>query len=232
MNLPVSPPVAPMLAKLVRELPTADGMLYEPKWDGFRCVVFPDADEIELGSRNERPFNRYFPELVENLRSALPERAVVDGEIVIATEHGLEFDLLQMRIHPAASRIEKLAKETPAAFVAFDLLAIGDDDLRAAPLHDRRSRLEGVLVSTEPPVLITPCTTDRATAASWFERFEGAGLDGVMVKRLDAPYTEGERTMEKVKHQRTAECVVAGYRRHKDGRGVGSLLLGLYDDHG
>src|SRR5262249_35143653 len=161
------------------------------------------------------------------LRAALPARCVVDGEIVIATEHGLEFDRLQMRIHPAASRIGKLAKEMPASFVAFDLLAEGDDDLRAAPFRERRARLERVVSSADRTVLVTPATTAGATAASWFERFEGAGLDGVMVKRLDAPYTEGERTMEKVKHQRTADCVVAGYRRHKDGRGVGSLLLGL-----
>jgi len=223
VSLPVSQPVSPMLAKLARALPTTDGFLFEPKWDGFRAIVFRDGDDIELGSRNERPLTRYFPELVESLRSNLPARCVVDGEIVIATDTGLEFDLLSLRIHPAASRIAKLAAETPASFVAFDLLAEGDDDLR--------ERLEHLMADAAPPVLITPATTDRALAEEWFERFEGAGLDGVVAKPLDGAYLEGKRTMQKVKHQRTADCVVGGYREHKDG-GVGSLLLGLFDDAG
>jgi ATP-dependent DNA ligase len=232
MKLPVTPPVSPMLAKLVRELPTGDGMLYEPKWDGFRCIVFRDGDEIELGSRNERPFNRYFPELVEQLQGALPERAVLDGEIVIATEQGLDFDLLQMRIHPAASRVAKLAAETPSSFVAFDLLAEGDDDLRQHPLSERRQRLERMLRRAKPPIHLTPSTADPAIAADWFEQFEGAGLDGVIAKPGAGEYRENERAWFKVKHQRTADCVVAGFRTHKDGDGVGSLLLGLYDDEG
>ncbi len=232
MKLPVKPPVSPMLAKLVRELPTADGLLYEPKWDGFRCIVFRDGDEIELGSRNERPFNRYFPELVESLRSALPERAVVDGEIVIATDHGLNFDLLQMRIHPAASRVNKLAKETPSSFVAFDVLAEDNKDLRKRPFAERRKRLERMLGRAKQPIHITPVTSDPVVAGQWFEQFEGAGLDGVVAKPGAGEYRENERAWFKVKHQRTADCVVAGFRTHKDGDGVGSLLLGLYDDEG
>jgi ATP-dependent DNA ligase len=231
MDLPVMPPVAPMLAKLARELPTGDGWLYEPKWDGFRCVVFRDQDEIELGSRNGRPLNRYFPEILDPLRAALPERAVLDGELVIATPGGLDFDRLSLRIHPAASRVAKLAAETPASFVAFDTLAVAAEDLRAQGFAARRSRLEQI-VADGPLVHRTPATTDRVVAARWFDDFEGAGLDGVVAKALDSPYREGERTMVKVKHQRTADCVVAGYRTHKDGRGVGSLLLGLYDDDG
>ena len=231
MRLPVLPPVSPMLATLARELPDGAGYSYEPKWDGFRCIVFRDGEELELGSRNERPLNRYFPEILDPLRAALPARAVVDGELVIATPHGLDFDLLSLRIHPAASRVAKLAAETPSSFVAFDLLADGDEDLRERPFAERRDRLERV-VSNAPPVHVTPATTDLAVAARWFDEFEGAGLDGVVAKPLDAPYRAGERTMVKVKHQRTADCVVAGYRTHKDGRGVGSLLLGLYDDDG
>jgi ATP-dependent DNA ligase len=232
MKLPASPPISPMLAKLVRELPVDEGMLYEPKWDGFRCIVFRDGDEIELGSRNERPFNRYFPELVDSLRGALPERVVIDGEIVIATDHGLDFDLLQMRIHPAASRVRKLAAETPSSFVAFDLLGEGGDDLREQPLSERRKRLERALRGAKPPIHLTPVTTDPAVAAEWFEKFEGAGLDGVIAKPGAGVYRENERAWFKVKHQRTADCVVAGFRTHKDGDGVGSLLLGLYDDEG
>ncbi|MEX2100566.1 MAG: ATP-dependent DNA ligase [Acidimicrobiia bacterium] len=230
MTLPVTPPVSPMLAKLTRELPVGD-FLYEPKWDGFRAIVFRDGDDVEIGSRNEKPLTRYFPELVETLRANLPERCVVDGEIVIATERGLDFDLLSLRIHPAASRIQKLAEEIPASFVAFDLLADGADDLRALPFADRRARLERALKKAKAPVLVTPATRDPEEAADWFERFEGAGLDGVVAKPLAGEYREGERTMQKVKHQRTADCVVAGYREHKEG-GVGSLLLGLYDDGG
>jgi ATP-dependent DNA ligase len=232
MPLPVTPPVSPMLAKLARELPTTPGLLYEPKWDGFRCIVFRDGDDVELGSRNERPLTRYFPDLLEPVRAALAERAVVDGEIVIMTDHGLDFDLLSLRIHPAKSRVAMLAADTPAAFVAFDLLAEGDDDLRERPLSERRSRLEAVLASTAPPVYLTPTTEDPEVARDWFGRFEGAGLDGVVAKPLDAPYGEGKRTMLKVKHLRTADCVVAGYRWHKSGPIVGSLLLGLYDEEG
>jgi ATP-dependent DNA ligase len=220
-----------MLAKLARELPSnRDGeYLFEPKWDGFRAIVFRDGDEVEIGSRNERPLTRYFPELLDDLRANFPTRCVVDGEIVIATKNGLDFDLLSLRIHPAASRVAKLAEETPSSFVAFDLLAEGDDDLRAKPFRERRDRLEQALAHARPPVLLTPATTDRTRAEEWFERFEGAGLDGVVAKPLDGLYEEGKRTMLKVKHQRTADCAVGGYREHKDG-GVGSLLLGLYDD--
>jgi ATP-dependent DNA ligase len=230
------PPVKPMLAKATKSLPhQADlpaGFLYEPKWDGFRCIVFRDGNEVELGSRNERPLTRYFPELLRPLRDALPEKAVVDGELVIATEHGLDFDLLSQRIHPAESRVKKLAEEIPAAFVAFDLIAEGKEDLRTQPFSERRARLEKMLRSAEPPVRITPATTDISIAEQWFERFEGAGLDGVVAKPLAGEYSEGQRTMAKVKHLRTADCVVAGYRIHKDGKGVGSLLLGLFDDGG
>ena len=232
MNLPVNPPVRPMLAKLVRELPPAGALLYEPKWDGFRCVVFRDGDDVELGSRNERPLNRYFPELLDALRAELPERCVVDGEVVIATPHGLDFDALQLRIHPAASRIRKLAQEMPASFVAFDLLATGDEDLRGVPLEQRRARLESLLAGVGPPVHLTPATRDRDVAKDWFTRFEGAGLDGVVAKPLSGTYRENERVMMKVKHERTADCVVAGFRWHKTGGVVGSLLLGVYDDGG
>jgi len=232
MKLPVMPPVSPMLAKLSRELPTGDGILYEPKWDGFRCIVFRDGDEIELGSRNERPFNRYFPELALALLENLPPRVVLDGEIVIAGDDGLDFDGLQQRIHPAASRVAKLAAETPSSFVAFDILAEGDDDLREQPFSERRARLEHTLASARPPIHLTPATTDPEIAREWFDRFEGAGLDGVLAKPLDGTYRENQRTMFKVKHERTADCVVAGFRWHKDGEGVGSLLLGLYDDDG
>jgi len=229
-RLSVPPPVSPMLAKLARELPTGDGWCYEPKWDGFRCIVFRDGDEVELGSRNERPLTRYFPELVEPLRAALPERAVVDGEIVIMTDRGLDFDVLSNRIHPAASRITKLAAETPAAIVAFDLLAT-DRDRRDEPFAARRVALEAELTPSAT-VHLTPLTHDVEVAADWFDRFEGAGLDGVVAKGTGDPYREGERGWLKVKHQRSADCVVAGFRWHKDGNGVGSLLLGLYDDAG
>ena len=231
MTLPVVPPVAPMLAKLTRELPLEPegGWLYEPKWDGFRCIVFRDHDEVELWSRNGRSLVRYFPEIVAPLRDSLPERAVVDGELVIATPRGLDFDLLSLRIHPAASRVSTLAEATPASFVAFDLLAAGGDDLRGIPFGKRRARLVEELEHAAAPVHVTPATTDARVAADWFDRFEGAGLDGVVAKAVGDPYREGERAMLKVKHQRTADCVVAGYRLHK-GSGVGSLLLGLYDD--
>ncbi|HTZ09038.1 MAG TPA: ATP-dependent DNA ligase [Acidimicrobiales bacterium] len=232
MDLPVNPPVSPMLAKLARTLPTGQDLLYEPKWDGFRCIVFRHGDEVELGSRNERPLTRYFPELLGPLQAQLPQRAVVDGEIVITSPHGLDFDALLQRIHPAASRVALLAESTPASFVAFDLLALDDRDLRAEPLRTRHALLEAALRDAEPPVHLTPATTDPTVAEDWFGRFEGAGLDGVVAKHLDLPYREGERTMLKVKHERTADCVVAGFRWHKSGGVVGSLLLGLYDDAG
>ena len=232
MNLPVNPPVAPMLAKLARSLPEGDRYLYEPKWDGFRCIVFRDRDDVVLGSRNERPLTRYFPELVTSLCEQIPERCVIDGEIVIATDHGLDFDLLQLRLHPAESRVRKLAGETPASFVAFDLIALGDDDLREAPLAERRAALDASLGGCTPPIYLTPVTDDVAVARDWFERFEGAGLDGVVAKRVDLPYRENERVMIKVKPERTADCVVAGFRWHKSGGIVGSLLLGLYDENG
>ena len=233
MVLPLHPPFRPMLAKLARAIPEGDGWLFEPKWDGFRCIVFRDGDDIELASRNERPFTRYFPELLEPLKAALPDRAVVDGEIVVAdgAGNGLDFDALLQRIHPAESRIKRLAAETPASFVAFDLLALDDDSLLERPLAERRAELVRVL-RPAPPVHLTPASTDPATAAEWFGRFEGAGLDGVVAKRLEDPYLPDKRALVKVKHERTADCAVAGYRIHKDGNGVGSLLLGLYDDEG
>ena len=220
-----------MLAKAADELPEGEGWIYEPKWDGFRCIVFRDGDEVELGSRNERPLTRYFPEVVAAVCRHLPARCVIDGEILIPGAVGLDFDALLQRIHPADSRVQKLAAETPASFVAFDLLAVGDRDLTELPLSDRRAMLESV-ATTRPPIFVTPISTDIATAKDWFSRFEGAGLDGVVAKRADLPYRPGERVMVKVKHRRTADCVVAGYRIHKDGNGVGSLLLGLYDDSG
>lgn len=222
-----------MLAKLSREMPEEAGdLLYEPKWDGFRGIVFRDGDEVELGSRNERPLTRYFPELVEPLRSSLPGRCVLDGEIVIAGSEGLDFDALLNRIHPAASRIGMLAEQTPASFVAFDLLALGDDDLRDRAFTERRSLLEQSLARALPPVHLTPVTDDVDVARDWFDRFEGAGLDGVIAKRADLPYRENQRSMLKVKHARTAECVVGGFRWHKEGGVVGSLLLGLFDGEG
>ncbi|MGI9053034.1 MAG: ATP-dependent DNA ligase [Ilumatobacteraceae bacterium] len=231
MDLPLLPPFKPMLAKLARTMPDGDGWLFEPKWDGFRCIVFRDGDELELASRNERPFTRYFPELLDPLRDALPPRCVVDGEIVVADREGrgLDFDALLQRIHPAESRVRRLAAETPASFVAFDLLALGDRAMLVEPLSARRQQLVEVL-DARPPVHLTPASTDRSVAEQWFGRFEGAGLDGVVAKRLDEPYQPDKRALVKVKHERTAECVVAGYRVHKDGEGVGSMLLGLYDD--
>ena len=232
MHLPVMPPVSPMLAKASKVLPEGDGLLYEPKWDGFRCIVFRDGDEIELGSRNERPLTRYFPELLDPLRAALPRRAVVDGEIVITSDRGLDFDALLQRIHPAATRVNLLAQQTPASFVAFDILAVDDRDLRSEPLRRRHEALHEALAGAVPPVHLTPSTTDPEVAADWFSRFEGAGLDGVVAKSLELSYREDERVMIKVKHERTADCVVAGFRWHKSGGVVGSLLLGLYDDAG
>ena len=233
MDLPVSMPLTPMLAKAHDGLPPGEegDWWFEPKWDGFRVVVFRDGDEVELASRNGKPLTRYFPEVVDPLRAALPDRAVVDGEIVVPTADGLDFDLLGQRIHPAASRVERLAGETPAEVVAFDLLAHGDDDLTAAPLHERRGALEAAITPGDQ-VHLNPGTFDRDTAQDWFVRFEGAGLDGVIAKPAESTYAPGERGWIKVKHKRTADVVVAGYRVHKDGNGVGSLMLGLHDDDG
>jgi len=221
-----------MLAKAVHEVPPTGELWFEPKWDGFRCIVFRSGDEIELGSRNDRPLTRYFPELLDPLRAQLPDRCVVDGEVVVAVGARLDFEALQQRIHPAESRVRMLAEATPAAFVAFDLLAVGDEDLRATPFGERRTRLEDLLAGAEPPLYLTPGTTDRAVAEDWFDRFEGAGFDGVMAKDPAGVYAENKRTQLKVKHKRTADCVVAGYRVHKDGEGIGSLLLGVYDEAG
>src|SRR3989442_604105 len=234
MRLPFAPPLVPMLSKPADALPSGDGWQFEPKWDGFRTLVFRDADEIVLQSRDEKLMNRSFPELVAPLGATLPERCVVDGEIVIVGPGGLDFEALLLRIHPAASRVKLLAAEMPASFVAWDLLALGDEDLRDVPLAVRRERLEQVLGGTARSVHLSPATRDRAVAEDWFRRFEGAGLDGVIAKRLDAPYRAGERTMIKVKHARSADCVAAGFRWLKTGAGtmVGSLLLGLYDEHG
>jgi ATP-dependent DNA ligase len=233
MVLPVRPPFEPMLAKLARDFPP-DGrnVMYEPKWDGFRCIVFRDGDDLDLQSRNQRPLLRYFPELREPLLAQLPERVVLDGELVVANEKGLDFDALQLRQHPADSRVRKLAEEIPASYVAFDLLALGDDSMLDVPFGERRARLEAMLQQAEPPLYLTPASTDRATATDWFNRFEGAGFDGVVAKPLADTYHPGQRTMLKVKHERTCDCAVAGFRMHKDGKGLGSLLLGVYDDKG
>src|SRR5438093_5790744 len=234
MLLPVPPPVLPMLAKRVGELPPGEGWIFEPKWDGFRTLIFRDEDEIYIQSRDEKPLNRYFPELIDPLKVQLPKRCVVDGEIVIVGSEGLEFDTLQMRLHPAESRVRKLAVETPAYVVFFDLLCEGDKSLCDTPFDKRRARLEAILKKTEPPLHLTPATRDRATAADWFRRFEGAGLDGVVAKSEDGTYQPNKRSMLKVKHERDCDCVVAGFRWHKRGEKtkVGSLLLGLYDDGG
>jgi ATP-dependent DNA ligase len=225
------PPVSPMLAKPVRSIPP--GASYEPKWDGFRTICFRDRDEVELGSRNERPMTRYFPELVAAVTAELPERCVIDGEIVIATDHGLDFEALQLRLHPAESRVRMLAEQTPAAFIAFDLLALDDDDYTDRPFTERRAALVDALAEAGPSVHITPATTDLTTAQRWFEEYEGAGLDGLIAKPLTITYQPDKRVMFKVKHERTADCVVAGYRVHKSGDdAIGSLLLGLYKDDG
>jgi ATP-dependent DNA ligase len=232
MDLPVMPPVKPMLAKSVPDVPDGDGFLYEPKWDGFRCIVFRDGDEVELGSRNEKPLTRYFPDVVAAVKAQLPERCVVDGEIVIASGKGLDFEALLQRIHPAASRVAMLAEATPASFIAFDLLALDDVSLMDEPFAVRRARLEQALAASAPPVHLTPATDDVAVARDWFTVFEGAGLDGVVAKPSALPYQPDKRVMLKVKHARTADCVVAGFRWHKTGPVVGSLVLGLYDDAG
>ncbi len=234
MKLPVQPPIAPMLAQVSRDLPEGEEWFFEPKWDGFRALVFWDGDELLIQSRDLKPLDRYFPELNAGLKAVLPAPCVLDGEVVIATEHGLDFEALGQRIHPAESRITMLARETPAEFVAFDVLATGSDDVMSVSQRDRRARLERLLGKPEKPLYLTPSTASRATASDWFERFEGAGLDGVIAKRGDGVYQPGARVMLKVKHQRTVDCVVSGFRWHKDfpGTAVGSLLLGLYDSDG
>jgi ATP-dependent DNA ligase len=230
---PIAPPVEPMLAKLADALPAGGSFLFEPKWDGFRAIVFRGASDVFIQSRDLRPLDRYFPELHETLLEKLPKGCVIDGEIVITTPHGLDFDALQLRLHPAASRVTKLAKETPASFVGFDLLASGGQSRMEAPQSERRALLEQLIADIGPPVYLTPMTRDRDTAVQWLDRFEGAGLDGVIAKPADSRYQPGKRAMIKVKHARTAECVVAGFRWHKTGKdAVGSLLLGLYDDRG
>ncbi|MFF4603366.1 ATP-dependent DNA ligase [Streptomyces sp. NPDC001339] len=230
MDLPVMPPVSPMLAKPVADLPA--GMQYEAKWDGFRVIVFRDGDEVEIASRTTKPLTRYFPEVAGAVRAQLPRRCVVDGEIVIAHDGRLHFEELLERIHPADSRVRTLAERTPASLVAFDLLALGPDALLGAPQTVRREALVGALRPARAPVYTAPATTDQELARRWFTQFEGAGLDGVVAKPLDLPYRPGERVMFKIKHARTADCVVAGYRLHKSGPVVGSLLLGLHDDTG
>jgi ATP-dependent DNA ligase len=230
---PIAPPIEPMLAKLADALPEGANFLFEPKWDGFRAIVFRSASDVFIQSRDLRPFDRYFPELHEALLEKLPQSCVIDGEIVITTPQGLDFDALQLRLHPAASRVAKLAKETPASFVGFDLLAVDGRSLMSAAQSQRREQLERLLAQVGPPVYLTPMTRDRALATRWLDQFEGAGLDGVIAKPADSPYHPGKRAMIKVKHARTAECVVAGFRWHKTGKDiVGSLLLGLYDDRG
>ena len=234
VSFPLPPPIEPMLARLADTLPPAGRVLYEPKWDGFRALVFRGKGDVYIQSRDLRPLDRYFPELHDGLLAALPDRCVVDGEIVIMSPGGLDFDALQLRLHPAASRVASLAVETPASFVAFDLLAAAGHDVRGRPQRERRQLLEALMAGAKPPAYLTPITRDFAVAAGWLARFEGAGLDGVVAKPEDGLYLPGKRAMIKVKHARTADCVVAGFRWHKDGkdRRVGSLLLGLHDDGG
>jgi ATP-dependent DNA ligase len=234
MNLPVNPPVLPMLSKRIGELPEGSDWIFEPKWDGFRALIFRDGDEVLLQSRDEKSLNRYFPELIEPLRAQLPARCVLDGEIVIARDGGLDFEALQLRIHPAASRVKLLSQQIPASVVFFDLLCSGDADLRVVPFESRWRELETLLSSAAPPLHLTPATRDLSVAADWFRRFEGAGLDGVMAKPAAGAYESDKRVMLKVKHERDCDCVVAGFRWHKKGEGeaIGSLLLGLFDDAG
>jgi ATP-dependent DNA ligase len=234
MDLPVPPPILPMLSKRIDSLPEAGDWIFEPKWDGFRALVFRDRDEILIQSRDTKSLNRYFPELMDPLREQLPERAVLDGELVIARNGGLDFEALQMRIHPAASRVKMLAQQTPASIVFFDALCLGDRDLRSDPFEKRRANLESILRQARPPLHLTPATADRRIAQDWFQRFEGAGLDGVMAKASGGSYESDKRVMFKVKHERDCDCVVAGFRWHKKGErsAVGSLLLGLFDDSG
>ncbi len=238
MRLPVMPPVKPMLAKAATwddveaRLAREEALIFEPKWDGFRCIVFRDGDEVELGSRKEKPLTRYFPEVVKAIKQNLPERCVIDGEIVIAGGRGLDFEALLQRVHPADSRVRLLAEQTPASLIAFDLLALGDEDLSNSSQSERRTLLEKALAGAKPPVYLTPATTDPAVAREWFAVFEGAGLDGVVAKPAAATYQQDKRVMHKIKHTRTADVVVAGYRLHKSGPVVGSLVLGLYDGSG
>ncbi len=236
MDLAVMPPVSPMLARAVKTVPRPDadpaGMAYEPKWDGFRCLVFVDGDEVELGSRGERPLTRYFPEVVEAVRRELPPRCVIDGEIVVPAGDTLDFEALQQRIHPAASRVRLLAEQTPASLICFDVLARGGESAMERGFGERRALLEELLAGAGPPVHLTPLTDSYERALGWFEEFEGAGLDGVIAKARGEPYRPGQRAMIKVKHDRTADCVVAGFRWHKSGPVVGSLLLGLHDEGG
>src|SRR5499427_1213207 len=234
VDLPVNPPVLPMLAKRVNELPSSEDWVFEPKWDGFRALVFRDRAEILIQSRDEKPLNRYFPELLEPLCSALPPRCVLDGEIVIVKGSSLDFDALQLRLHPAASRVKLLSQQTPASIVFFDLLSEGDRDLRDEPFENRRRELESLLSAARPPIHLTPATTDTDLAADWFRRFEGAGLDGVMAKPVSGRYESDKRVMLKVKHERDCDCVVGGFRWHAKGDRtlVGSLLLGLFDNSG
>jgi ATP-dependent DNA ligase len=234
MELPVKPPVLPMLAKRVSELPDAGEWIFEPKWDGFRALIFRDGDEIFIQSRDAKSLNRYFPELIKEVLSQLPPKCVVDGEIVIANDGALDFDALQLRIHPAASRVKLLSQQIPASIVVFDLLCEGDRDLRGVAFQKRRGELESLLASVEPPIHVTPATNQLSIAADWFRRFEGAGLDGVIAKPVSGTYESNKRVMLKVKHERECDCVVAGFRWHKNGKGtaIGSLLLGLFDDSG
>jgi ATP-dependent DNA ligase len=232
VNLPVVPPLLPMLAKKVSALPEGEGWLFEPKWDGFRVLVFRDGDELFIQSRDGKPLDRYFPEMREPLLRQLPARCVLDGELVIAGDGALDFDALQLRLHPAASRVKLLAGQMPASIVFWDVLCVDDSDLRDTPFADRRARLEKLLANAEPPLHLTPATSDRALASDWFSRFEGAGLDGVMAKQEQGTYQPNKRVMLKVKHERECDCVVAGFRWHKSGPIVGSLLLGLYNDAG
>jgi ATP-dependent DNA ligase len=234
MQLPVNPPLLPMLAKRVSDLPATGNWIFEPKWDGFRALIFRDGKEVMMQSRDEKSLNRYFPELVEPLLKQLPAKCVLDGEIVVAQNGALEFDSLQLRIHPAASRIKLLSEQIPASIVFFDLLAEGKQDLRSRPFEERRRKLESLLSSAKPPLHLTPATTDFSTASDWFRRFEGAGLDGVVAKPASGTYESNKRVMLKVKHERDCDCVVAGFRWHKKGERtrIGSLLLGLFDDAG
>jgi ATP-dependent DNA ligase len=234
VDLPVNPPVLPMLSKRIDTLPVDGDWIFEPKWDGFRALIFRDRDEILIQSRDEKPLNRYFPELLDPIRSQLPARCVLDGEIVIARNGKLDFDALQLRLHPAASRVKLLSGQIPASVVFFDLLCEGDHDLRTYPFQQRRRELEKLLASAAPPIHLTPATVDSTLASDWFRRFEGAGLDGVMAKKISGPYEPDKRVMFKIKHERDCDCVVAGFRWHKNGEGevVGSLLLGLFDGSG
>jgi ATP-dependent DNA ligase len=231
MDLPVMPPIKPMLAKALDELPDGE-LALEPKWDGFRCIVFKDGDDIVLGSRNQKPFNRYFPEIFDPLRASLPDRCVLDGELIVAIDGTLDFDALGQRIHPAESRVNMLAEKTPVDYIAFDILALGDESFLETPFADRRTALESIADNFTKPIHLAPMTTDRDQAMEWFHTLEGAGLDGLIAKPLDGVYVQNKRVQFKLKHVRTIDCVVAGYRIHKSGDGIGSLVLGLYDDEG